>query len=342
MSTGVGDNKNLGTGARQQDVLTHCLLGAFTCSHPQANALWALDALTSKQGFKKLASLTTNARARSFLESTRLSEELKASTASRLRVAFALTDKLEQMLSSKHCVQPAKLLSPGKMTLINLGQPPGGMTALTEFWSNLLARMVIDCLMERSSPWSGHHARVVIDEAQVVAEVLNDSAERVLTTGRSKSVSLLALTQGTALLNDASDTLLQVLFTNANTKIIGRLNALDSELLAKQLAPGKGIDETLNEVRARFISQAVNLEDREFFLLQPGERLRFTSAPVNMSAWEEAENKQAKTIETMKTRLAAPLSKKRLTLDDIAPPIQKNYKPKKALSKTAKPRSQWG
>lgn len=99
VSTGQGAQKHLGAGARQLDVLQHVILGALDCDKPGANILWALDALVIPQGLRRLGGLTNSARAREFLLSAHLSDELRASCASRLRTAFAATEALERIVT---------------------------------------------------------------------------------------------------------------------------------------------------------------------------------------------------------------------------------------------------
>ena len=349
VSTGVGKQAHLSMGQRQLDTISNCLLGAMSTKHPQANLLWSLDSLILKQGMKRLAKVTASKRAKQFLLNTNLSPELQSSCASRLRTAFALTHSLEQIITTNSCLRFNELTAPGSIVLLNLGQPTGGMTELSTFWASLWTQMCFEHLMERESPYPGHHVRLVIDEVQVVAEVLEKTAETILTMGRSKNISLTAVSQGSALISDVSTTLLPVLFSNVGSKIIGRLNAIDTDIIGKMIGPSEGVDETLNEIRSKFIARTTNLKDREFMLLQPGKRERFRSADVDMTAWAEAESKQATAIEEMKTRLAQPKSKPRVTLDDVVPyqrrgarsnPAPRNNHP---ANKTRKdPRSPWG
>jgi len=124
VSTARGSQRHLGVGARQVDALEHLLLATLTCDHPQVNVLWTLDALRTKKGMKQLAKLTTSPRAQQFLNSAPFSEELKASTAARLRGAFAATNRLEAMVSADSCIDFSELLAPGKINLISLKEPP--------------------------------------------------------------------------------------------------------------------------------------------------------------------------------------------------------------------------
>lgn len=319
VSTATGAQAHLGTGARQVDVLQHLLLGALDALSPRGTVLWALDALSEPKGLKLLAGLTASARAKSFLMSAMLSDELRASCASRLRTAFAATGQMERIVTAPACIEFTDILAPGRVVLIDLGEPPGGLQSLQAFWANTLARILVEHLMERLSPWSGHHVRLVVDEAQIVAPVLADCAERVLTTGRSRGTSLVVLSQGTALLNQASDTLLRVLLTNTNSKFIGRLAVADAQLLAKEQSPRQGIDESISAVRDRFLTSICNLKDREFYALTPGSREKFTTATVDMTAWKDAAEMHSAEIGEVKTRLALPENlPSRLTLKQAA------------------------
>lgn len=321
VSTATGAARHLGVGARQVDALVHLLLASLDADHPGASVLWALDALVLPDGFKRLAALTRSGRARQFLSSARLSDELRASTAARLRASFAASDRLERLVATPSCVQFADLLAPGMITLVDLGRPTGGLTSLQAFYANVLVRLAVEHLMERDSPWAGHGVRVVLDEAQVVAPVLADAAERVLTTGRSRRVSLISLSQGTTLLASASPTLLRVLMTNSPFKLIGRLSAPDAELLAREQAAPPGIDEPVGRVRQRFSSAVTNLADRSFFALLPGQRHRFESRTEPLEAWQEAVDAQAQMLSAVRSRLAVPADcPPRVMLADIQLP----------------------
>lgn len=319
VSTATGRQAHLGTGARQLDVLYHLVLGALASDDARANVLWALDALTSPRGLLQLASVTRSERARSFLASAQLSDELRASCASRLRSALAASDTLERMVAASGCIDFAELLAPGRLTLVDLGRPIGGLATLQAFYANLLCRLAIEHLMERPSPFRGHHCGVVIDEAQVVAPVLSDRAEAILTTGRSRGLSLTTISQGTTLIDAASDTLLRVLMTNTPTKIIGRLAAPDAELLSREQAPSRGVDERLSSMRGRFAALVTNLADREFLCLTPGGRQRFMSAGVDVAAWERARTERRDLIAAATTALQLrPDSPGRVRLADVA------------------------
>lgn len=284
VSTSVGAQAHLGTGARQVDALTNLILAALSSEAEGRSVLFALDALFDRSGPARLAAVTTSLRAREFLQSSPLSDELRISCASRLRTAFGLTSRLEALVSTPRCLSPASLVEPGAITLVHLGAPPGGLERLSAFWANLLLRVLVEHLMERPSPFAGHGTRLVLDEVQVLAPVLADVAERLLTLGRSRNLSLVVLSQGTTLLRDASDTLLRVLLTNTPTKIIGRLAPADAELLAREVAASPGVDESTSAVRSRFAASVAGLADREFMLLRPSERARFVSRPVDMAA----------------------------------------------------------
>lgn len=320
VSTSVGAQAHLGAGARQMDVLTNVILAALTSPLPGATVLWALDALTTPNGLRRLALVTTSVRARQFLLSAQLSDELRSSCASRLRSSLAASDALERLVCDDDCIQLDTQLSPGRIVLVHLGAPVGGLTSLQAFYANLLARLIIDHLMERESPWRGHACRIVIDEAQIVAPVLADRAEVVLTTGRSRGISLTVMSQGTTLIKSASDTLLRVLMTNSPSRFIGRLGAPDAELLAKEQAPARGVDDSLAAVRGRFTATVTNLQDREWFRLTPGSRDRFISAEVDVAGWRRAAELHADELIAVRERLALRAAMRpRTTLIEIVP-----------------------
>ena len=314
----TGTQGYMGVGMRQIDVMSNLILAALDSKHKQANVLWSLDSLVIKNGFKILAGITNSTRARQFLLSAKLNNELIASCSSRLRTAFAASESLEKIISVPNCIQLKELLSPGSIVLVDLGSPIGGLGSLQEFWANILVRTVINHLEQRPSPWTGHHVRLVIDEAQVVAKVLSETAERILTTGRSRGVSLTVLSQGTTLLKSASDTLLKVLLTNSPTKFIGRLAAHDAKLLSREQAPKLGIDESISSVRSRLVASITNLEDREFYYLAPGSRQRFRTVEVEVDKAQIAAQNMSAELEAVKSKLALPKNQpSRIALEQI-------------------------
>lgn len=352
-STATGAQAHLGAGARQLDALTHVCLGCLTTEHPDANLIWGIDALSTPRGFKQLAALTSSRRARNFLETAHLSDELRTSCGSRMRAALAASENLERMMSSPNCLQLPELFLPGKIVLGDLGRPLGGSPSLQRFHANLYTRLIVEHLMERPSPFFGHHVRLIIDECHIVAPVLSDVAEQVLTVGRSRNLSLTLITQQTALLAHASDTLLSVLWANCPTKIIGRLSSADAALVAREIAPTRGSGERISTVQARFATATATLRDREFFWMRPGGiRERFTSATVDLPLWQDAATRCFDQVALAKSRLALPRQHSpRVMLADIRPtPVQaeRHAKPSPAsgLPRTpslgAPPRSRWG
>ena len=321
VSTGAGAQKHLGIGARQVDTLQQVILGALSSSDdPRANILWALDALVVRQGLKRLASVSTSARARQFLENTHLSEELVASCASRIRLGLAATENLERLVAAPTCVDIDEILGPGRITIVDVSRPSGGLGALRSLYANLIARLIFDRLLARESPWRGHRTRLVIDEAHLLAPVLADRAEEALTTGRSKRLALLLATQGTALIASASPTLLPVILANVARKFVGRLAASDAELLAREQAPRPGVEERHSVVRERFAGTAANLDDREFLLVGPNERQRFRTVDIDLAGWSAAVIREAVAITAARERLALPANlPRRVTLDEAVP-----------------------
>lgn len=320
-STGLLRSGSANAGARQIDVLNNLLLAALTVSDPRANVLLAYDALVTPHGLQRLATLTSSPRARGFLETTKLGDELSASCAARLRMAFAATSSLERMIGCDSCIRLADLTAAGQVCLLDLGRPFGGMPGLQTFWASLLAALAIDHALARPSPFvGGHHLRIVIDEMQIVAPVLAPRAESLLTTGRSRAVSSVYISQGTALIQRASDALIPTLLTNCPTKMVGRLAAADAELLASDQTPRPGNTERPKLLRERFAAAVCNLPDRRFFLLEPGRRRRFTSEPIDIRNFEAAAEREAALIAAAETRFALPASSPpRTTLAELAP-----------------------
>ncbi len=360
-STGLLRSGSANAGARQIDVLTNLLLAALTVDDPRANVLLAYDALMTPHGLHRLAALTSSARARSFLETTKLGDELAASCAARLRMAFAATSSLERMMGCDSCIQLADLTRAGRLCLLDLGRPFGGMPGLQIFWASLLAALAIDHALARPSPFAdGHHLRIVIDEVQIVAPVLAPRAEALLTTGRARAVSSVYISQGTALIHRASDALIPTLLTNCPTKLVGRLSAADAELLASDQTPTPGNTERPKFLRERFAAAVSNLPDRRFFHLEPGRRRRFSSAPIDLARFEAAAEAEAARIAAAETRLALPENTPpRATLAELTPAFdrprprrqtvrQETARPTERGAadggdlRTATPRSRWG
>ena len=332
VSTATGSTA-VGVGARQRDVLHHCLLGALSCLDPRASLLLALDALELPDGFARLAGITTSARVRQFCETTKLGDDLRISCAARLRIALNATDSLGRLVAAPSCLSFDDLLAPGRITLVNLGNPFGGLSALQPFFANVIARLAADHLLARPSPWPGAHVRIVLDEAQVVASTLADVAERVLTVGRSKGISLTTITQSPTLIHAASATLLRVLLTNsAAGKIIGRLSAPDAEVLSRERAPAAGSDDAIGAARSRFVGTVTNLPDRSFMFLSAHQQARFRSAPVDVAAWDRATVQHAAQLRAVRERLSLPATvPPRWSLSDVPAP-EKDKQPRRSRS----------
>jgi hypothetical protein len=356
----VANTSSGGVGVRQVDLLHHLILGALSVPQP-ASLLLALDALVLPAGMARLGAVTESERAKQFLATAKINEELRQSTSTRLRMVLGIAPEIERLFTADRCIQFADLLGPGRVTIADLGRPTGGLTALQTFFANSVCRLVIESLLERPSPWDGHHCRLVVDEAQIVAPVLADPAELLLTTGRSRGLSLTLLSQGTALLDAASPTLLSVILSNTPLKFIGRLNAPDAERLAREQAPIRGIDESLAATRAAFISAVTNSRDREWYRLTPGGRERFHAVPIDVAAWSRASAKHARDLADVRRRLALPRrASPRVTLEALTAdaPVQPRRRATASKRRGApvdervdeppdavpppKPRSRWG
>jgi hypothetical protein len=309
VSTGTGGQKHLTAGARQTELLRGLLRACLDSPHEKANVLWALDALTYPRttGLKSLAAATSSMETAALLRSLHISDELRASTASRLRTAFGLTENLARLVTSDSCVQFPQLTAPGKVTLICLGEPP--LASLGEFWASLMVRLLLEYLLSRPSPWSHHSTRMVLDEAQMTVPAISDLAERILTTGRSKGLSLVVMTQGTSLIKNESESLLRVLVSNTANKMVGRLSASDAEIFAKEQTTSPGLDERLSETRTKFVSEVTNLPDRMFFWTAPNSRVRFRSVDVDLAYWKAAADVQEEELESVKKKHALPPAK---------------------------------
>lgn len=330
----AGAQEKIGLGPQQIQAMGLVFLGALCVEHPAASPLLALDAFLLPRGLEMLSAVTSSSQARQILPNLRLSEDLRASIVGRLRSALAASAALERMLCAPSCVELAELTGPGAFTIFDVSRPPGEADFLRIFFANLIGKFVTEFLLERPSPFKGHHTRLVCDEVQMLAPALADRAETLLTIGRSRNLSTVFISQGTTLIQRASSTLMGVLMNNTQVKVIGRLAAPDAELFAREQAPGHGVEETLGAVRSRFVSTTTNLRDREFLLLMPGDRQRFRSAPVDLKRWAAAAEERAEEIAALKRRYVLPRSTApRLTLADLAPPELRT--PRRARSSRA-------
>jgi len=323
VSTSVGLLRSGGAsaGARQIDVLTHLLLGALTVPDPRASVLLAYDAVVTPQGLERLASISTSERARGFLMSTKLGDELAAGVAARLRLAFAASSTLERMLAAEDAVQFEELTAPGRICLVDLGEPFGGMPALQSFWAGLFVALAIDHALTRPAPFAtGHHLRIVVDEVQTVAAVLAARSESLLATGRARNLSLTVAGQSAVAINRAAEGVLAGLLANAALRIVGRLSAEDADLMAKQIAPLPGSSERPKFLRERFQAAVCNLPDRQWFLLEPGQRQRFTSRPIDGVAWETAHQRAGRELQAAAEHAAVRLDgPPRASLAELTP-----------------------
>ncbi len=335
VSTASGAAASGGAGSRQLDAWLHAILGSLTITDPRAHVLLAAEALATEAGQKRLAALTKSPQAREFLQDATLSEELRSSTTARLRLCFGATDMQARIFSSNRALDLGDLLGAGKIVLLPVGDPPGGLKSLKSLWINLFGRFVIERLLSRPSPWRGHHARIVLDEVQE-ALVLEDAIERIATVGRSKGVSGIYASQGTTLIADASSALLKVLRSNTPTAIIGRSNFADARQFSAEQAPLPGVDEAPHAVQQKIMASILSLPDRHFWLLRPGQRVRFQSADVAVDEWRRNADQQAAVVAAIKARHGlADAQQSRVTLKDLMP-----EKPPRAAS--TRPRSRFG
>lgn len=214
----------VGIGARQLDLLTNVLAAVLAIEDKQAHPLLALDALVIEDGLPLLGSLTSLREAGLALSSMKLSAELAASTGSRIRSAFGLTESIASMFCSTECLDWSRVLGPGKICLIDLGGPPGGQASLLSFFSGLFVTLVTDHLLSRQSPYEGHHCSIIIDEAQMAATALaGGTGETILSIGRSLRLSLTLMSQATAIIARQAPGLLEIVNANAPMKLVGRL-----------------------------------------------------------------------------------------------------------------------
>lgn len=301
-SASRGTDKALGLGPRQIDLLSHLFLACLTSDDPRRTPLWALDALTVKDGFRALASRTKNRRATAYLLNTRPHEDLVVSAAARIRTAFAATERIERSVRAPGCLSFDELLAPGAIVLVALGDPPGGLLELQKIWANLFVRLAVDHLLERPSPYTGHAARLLLEEAHLLGDVLSDVGEVLLTTGRSRKIGVCILAQGTVLLDAASPRLLEVIMNNVAETWIGRVAAPDALLFARSVAPRSGVVDHIREVQEKTAVTITNLPNRSFLALRPGERRRFTSFAVDQAELMKRAETNRAAIDSVRAR----------------------------------------
>lgn len=354
VSTATGEARHLGTGPRQVELLQRTLHGAL--SVPDGDVLLAVEAMLVRQGFKKLAALAADPRAQEILANTYASPDLLASCVSRLRIVFGASEGIERMVSAPGCVDFLELTQPGRICLGDFGRPVGGLPPLREFFANLTARLPIDLLLGRASPSNEHHVRIVVDEAASVT-ALADRAEELLATGRSRALSLFQVIQSPIQMHEVDPAWLRLSLGNTSTVFVGRLAAEDAERLSRGQAPGRGIDESIGAIRGRIAAAVTSMEDREFFALRPGSRVRFRTADVDLAAWQRAADEHRHEIEAAKHRLALPADlPPRRTLEQRYAELEPPRRGRRATTRPAqtpadesaapaqprRPRSRWG
>ncbi len=313
----AGPRKDLSTGARQLDGAMMVIESILLSEHPDATLLWGEEALTRPGGVEALAALSPpDVGPRMLAAIQGLSPDLKVSIASRMRLAFSGLPILADMMAAPGCIDIGALLNAkGAIVIVDLSDPLG-LGELRPFLANLIFRLGLDSLLERSSPHEGHHTRIWIDELQIVSAVLSSALEDAVATIRSRGGSLVGLSQGTVALAQASPALLPGLLSNTR-KLVGRLNAEDALLLAKHVAPA-GSDESFGAIRARVAARAVSFKNGEFYWIDNGKRTRFSAVNVDVDSWKEAAKREAESIEVTKQRLALAKGVKHISLLDAA------------------------
>lgn len=341
VSTSVGAQKSLGAGSRQTFAWLQFFLAALTVPHERANILLAADGLQSEKGQKILAASTTSPEAREYLENTKLSEELRTSCLARLQLCFGATPLQTACFSAPTALNFAEIFSSGKIVLVDLSNPTGGLISLQSLWGNLLFRFMFEYLLAQKSG-TARHTRVYLDEAQTLAPVLADLAERVATVGRSLGISATYASQGAALIQDASPTLWKILSTNTPLKIIGRSNVSDSKAFSAEQAPAPGTDESISSLHTSLQSGIVGLKDREFYGFRPGgERMKFRSVDADVAGWRKAAEGRSAEIEEIKRAYGISATQPpRLTLTELAGADKRRSTA--TASRPTTPKSKWG
>ena len=343
ISTGVGSTK-AGMGSRQMDLAT-MLNAAAASGPPESSILWGLDALQANN-LKMLASITTDRAARDFLMDAdgTLSTELVSSVSSRLRTAFSLYEELENAVGATgahSCISWESLCKPGQLVLIDLGRSP--LPALAQIYGQVFLRMIADHGLSRPSPAIGYnHLKILVDEAQELAEATEDVALRCLAIGRSKQCSLTIASQSTKVLHERAPQLLVSYATNARIRTISRLSTVDAQQWVRDATPPPGVEQSLSAMQGKLLNQVVNLADQECVIMTPGAATRARSLPADVPAWDAAlvDPANAELIDAIKRRWSPPAPfppRIRLT-DYVAGHKGNGAKP----SRSTKPRSKWG
>lgn len=320
LSTGSGSGQS-GLGARQVQLLQAIVLGVLTVpAVHRPTMLWVLDALRDPDGLPKLGRLTTSARAKDVLLSgLEISEEIRASCASRVGSAISPYDGVERIFACDHAIDVAALTAPGQVVLADVGAPPAGSVALTRLFCDLLARSFGEVALGRGSPGPASHLRLVMDEIQEMASAVEALALRTLTLGRAKNVSLLACSQGSTLVGAQSPELVRVLNGNA-TRVVGRVDPQDAAGFAAGTAPGLGVDTPVGQFRSRVQQVLTNLPNRNFVRFTPGRVDHYVSSEADISGWEQAAEQCAAELAVVRARHALPDTlPQRTRLQDAAP-----------------------
>jgi hypothetical protein len=286
-------------GGRQRELIAATAYAAWET--PGSSPVWIADALSHPNGLDRLAAICTNDRARSRLQSVRVPPDVLAATGTRVREVICPYAEVENMFGASTSIDWGRLTAPGAVTILNLGDPPGGSIELVEFFANLLIRQCFEFLMfSRQSPWHGHGTTIVIDEANLAAVALQDVLRRVVELARSRNCQLFLICQGTRTLRDASGALFEALITNSRYAITGRLASADAALYVRE-ALGPGVPPATAN---RIASELISLPPGEFYFSEAnGAPIRFKAVEADREGWARASREKAQEIEAMKRRL---------------------------------------
>lgn len=318
VSGSVGSAGGAGIGARQQQLIGGLLQACLSSEHPAASVLWAIDALRLDGGIGLLASMTRSQRARRTLTGLRPSKELAASCISRMQLAFGYTASLERQMAAGSCISPAELLSDGKICLLDLSGAPMGASSLVTFLASLWGRLFLQSALARPSTQSGSMLTIVLEELPLYVGALNDQIVELLQVGRSKGCELVTISQTFKLLERLAPTLPGVMQANSRF-LVGRASPTDAEVFVRHIAAPKGVDEPVSAVRSRVAGQLVGLQQREFLLIDQGQRSRFTSLDVDLESWSAAAMRHQVPIAAAKNLYSSAVpTTDRCTLRDAA------------------------
>ena len=269
-------------GHRQTEVGAAAVAGAYDCDHERASLLFAVDCLELPDGPERLAQLCPSERVRAQLRAIPSpGSEPRVGALSRLKASLTGWYELEQQMSAPDCVSFETLTAAG-CTFVDLSDAPTGASELVNVTGNLLVSEIMRYLLARPTGFRGHNCTVLVDEALQFTDALSTYGRRIYEIGRSKAVSCWLAVQQLRGLRDTG-ALYHAIVANCTNTIYGRQGYEDATAAAREVFGNAGSAEAI-----RFVADLVGMPPQQFYLAQPGRRVRFSATHIDFRAWEAA------------------------------------------------------